>query len=410
MNSILKEKKYDVLIVGGGMVGLTLASALGGSRLNVGVIEAVSPGEISLDAPYELRVSALSRATQQVFQSLGAWDGIARRRISPFSHMHVWDATGSGKIDFDAQDMGVDVLGHIVENRVVQIGLLETLKSHANVDWLCPSKVSGIEYRPEGSRVALEDGAVLTSRLLVGADGADSRVRDAAGISVDIAPYQQKGVVCVVKSQHHHRFTAWQRFLPNGPLAFLPLADGTCSIVWSTLDAEADELMRLDDDAFCRRLEQAFEFTLGEVESIGPRGAFPLKRRHAQCYVQQGVALIGDAAHTIHPLAGQGVNLGSLDAASLAEVLLEADKNGRDIASMTVLRRYERWRRGENTLMMYSMSGFKELFSNNPPALRLLRNFGLSTVDRMTPLKNQFMRRAMGLDGDLPRLAKVVGW
>lgn len=236
------------------------------------------------------------------------------------------------------------------------------------------------------------------------------RVREAAGIEIEKAPYHQKGVVCVVRSSMHHKATAWQRFLPTGPLAFLPLGDGRCSIVWSASDEEADRLVSLDEEKFSHELEQAFEYTLGKVESVGQRAAFPLIRRHAETYIKPGLALIGDAAHTIHPLAGQGANIGILDAASLAQVLIEADLHRQSISSYATLRKFERWRRGENTLMMYSMSGFKNLFSNEQPGLMMLRNFGLNLVNNITPVKYKFVRHAMGLEGDLPEIAKSIGW
>lgn len=404
------NQSYDVLILGGGMVGLTLACALGQSTaLRIAVIEAYEPGDVTAGDDYELRVSAISRGSQQVFMNLNAWDGMKRRRVSPYEHMHVWDSTGDGKIHFDAADLGIDALGHIVENKVTQAALLEQLKTLQQVDWLCPLKVESIDYQATGSSVTLDNGRIMKTRLLVGADGASSRVREAAGIELETAPYQQKGVVCVVESTKHHDYTAWQRFLPVGPLAFLPLGDGRCSIVWSAEDAEADRLVAMDEAAFCRELEDAFEYTLGAVKSVGPRAAFPLIRRHAKAYVKPGLALIGDAAHTIHPLAGQGVNLGILDAASLAQVITEAVIQRKDFADLKTLRKYERWRRGENTLMMFSMSGFKNLFSNDRAELSLLRNFGLNLVDGLGPVKHGFMRRAMGLDGDLPELARSVG-
>ncbi len=409
-DSMKQEKtEYDIVIIGAGIVGLTLANALADSRFSVAVIDAQEPGDIKPDQDYELRVSAISRASQQVFINLHAWDGMKQRRISPFEHMHVWDATGSGQIHFDAADLGVDALGHIIENKVVQAALLQQLKHHKNVHWLCPANVNAIEC-DQHNVITLEDGRILKARLLVGADGANSRVREAAGIELEKAPYKQKGVVCVVESTKHHQYTAWQRFLPTGPLAFLPLPDGRCSIVWSASDEEADRLLALDENAFSHELEQAFEYTLGAVKSVGPRAAFPLIRRHAEHYVKPGVVLIGDAAHTIHPLAGQGANLGVLDAASLAEIIIEAEKQRKDFASYTTLRKFERWRRGENTLMMYSMSGFKNLFSNEAQGLSLVRNFGLNLVNSIGPLKHKFMRHAMGLEGDLPKLARVIGF
>ncbi|MDH5736113.1 MAG: UbiH/UbiF/VisC/COQ6 family ubiquinone biosynthesis hydroxylase [Gammaproteobacteria bacterium] len=404
------KNHYDVMIIGGGMVGLTLACAMARSRLQVAVIEAHELTDVNKHDDYELRVSAINRASQQIFSNLNAWQGIQSRRLSPYQKMHVWDSTGDGVIDFDAADLGVDMLGHIIENKVVQLALIEQLKTSSNIDWLCPLSVESIQYADNKSTIKLDDGNEITTALLVGADGASSRVREAAGIEIEKAPYHQKGVVCVVKSSKHHQQTAWQRFLPTGPLAFLPLSDGRCSIVWSATDEEADRLVSLDEDAFCRELEQAFEYALGQVESVGPRAAFPLVRRHAKNYIKPGLALIGDAAHTIHPLAGQGANLGILDAASLAQVILEADLQGREISSYATLRKFERWRRGENTLMMYSMSGFKNLFSNEQTGLTMVRNLGLNLVNKVIPVKHKFMRHAMGLEGDLPEIAKTIGW
>ncbi len=402
--------QYDVMIVGGGMVGLTLACALGKQQFSVAVVEANKPKDFLLDDEYGLRVSAISKSSQQVFETIGAWQGMLNRRASPYQKMHVWDATGDGTIHFDAAELGVDNIGHIIENRAVQFSLYEQCEALPDVHLFCPQQVQEIRYVETGSELLFSDGQSINARLLVGADGAHSKVRDAAGIAIDQSAYEQKGVVSVIKSTQHHRDTAWQRFLPSGPLAFLPLSDGRCSIVWSADNARADQLLELDDDAFSRQLEQAFDYTLGKVEQVGQRAAFPLVRRHAEAYVKEGIALVGDAAHTIHPLAGQGVNLGLLDAAALAEVIVRARASGHDIASFNTLRKYERWRRADNSLMMYSMSGFKNLFSNEQPALSLIRNAGLNLVDSLGFVKHKFMRHALGLEGDLPEMAKPIGW
>ena len=404
------DSHYDVIIVGGGMVGLTLACALGQEDFRVAIIEARQPEDIAADDDYEIRVSAISKSTQQVFHSVQAWQGMLDRRVCAYQHMHVWDATGDGRIDFDAADAGLDALGHIIENRVIQFALLERCLKLDTVDVLCPRQISEIQPSETRPGVVLADGARLTAELLVGADGAHSRVREAAGIEISQSAYRQKAVVAVVNSSLHHKDTAWQRFLPSGPLAFLPLGDGSCSIVWSAEDGRADELLAMDDEQFSRELQLAFENTLGRVEKISQRAAFPLVRRHARHYVKARLALVGDAAHTIHPLAGQGVNLGVLDAASLAEVLTVARAEAKDFADRKTLRKYERWRKADNSLMMYSMSGFKNLFSNEQPPLTLLRNVGLNLVDNLGPLKQKFMRHALGLEGDLPQMARSVGW
>lgn len=401
------SSSFDVLIIGGGMVGLTLACALGDSSLRVAVVEKFIPDELEPDADYDLRVSAISRSSQQVFENLGVWPGILKRRCCAYEHMHVWDAEGTGEIHFDAADIGVSCLGHIIENRVVQLALLERLKQFHNIELISGSAVVEIDYNEKQSRVLLDDNRALTGRLLVGADGANSRVRETVGIDIDIAAYEQQGIVSVVQPELHHQHTAWQHFLPTGPLAFLPLADGHCSIVWSADSAQAERLLELDDESFQHELAQAFGHRLGDIKHVGPRAAFPLKRRHANAYIREGLALVGDAAHTIHPLAGQGANLGLMDAACLAEVIQDAARVRRDFGSHAVLRRYERWRRGENLLMMYSMSGFKNLFGNDNPVISGIRNVGLSLVQKAQPVKNLFIRRAMGLEGDLPAIARV---
>lgn len=404
------NKQYDIIIIGGGMVGLTLACALGQQQFKVAVVEAYTPEDINQNDGYELRVSAISKSSQQVLQSVNAWQGMLNRRACAYQHMHVWDATGDGNIHFDAAELGLDSLGHIIENKVIQFSLLEQCLKLTNVDWLCPEQVKEIYFSETQQKVILNSGEEIVAKLLVGADGANSKVREAAAIELNKSPYEQKAVVAVVKSTLHHKDTAWQRFLPSGPLAFLPLADGSCSIVWSAENQRADELIEMDEAHFIAELQNAFENTLGKVEEVSQRAAFPLIRRHANEYVKQGVALVGDAAHTIHPLAGQGVNLGLLDAAALVEVLMKARSQGKSISSLTTLRKYERWRRADNSLMMYSMSGFKNLFSNDQAELSLIRNAGLNVIDSIGPVKNKFMRHALGLEGDLPEMAKSIGW
>ena len=405
-----KMSEYDAVIIGGGMVGLTIACALGQQSFNVAVVEANEPQDINTDGEYELRVSAISKSSQQVLKNIKAWPGIISRRACAYQHMHVWDAMGEGKIHFDAAELGIDSLGHIIENRVIQYALFEQCKTLPSVDCLCPQQVVEIIYAEEESSIGLDNGMLLKTSLLIGADGANSRVREAANIEIDASPYQQKAVVAVIKNTRHHQDTAWQRFLPSGPLAFLPLGNGSCSIVWSAENQTADQLLAMNEKQFARALEDAFDLTLGKVELVSERAAFPLVRRHAKQYIKKGLALVGDAAHTIHPLAGQGVNLGLLDAAALTEVLIEARAGGKTFSAISTLRKYERWRRADNSMMMYSMSGFKSLFSNEQAALSMLRNAGLNLVDNSGIIKHKFMRHALGLEGDLPSMAKSVGW
>jgi 2-octaprenylphenol hydroxylase len=400
--------EYDLVIAGGGMVGAALACALGNSPLHLALLEDTPLERIQPGADIDLRVSAITWASQRLFAAVRAWEKILSWRVSPFREMQVWDATGSGRIHFDSAAIGEPLLGWIIENRVIQTALLERVKELDNVELLCPATLSLASIREQGVHMQLQDGRELYAPLLVGADGADSRVRHWARVDVGGWGYGQQAVVAPVRTEKPHQETAWQRFLPAGPLAFLPLHDGRCSIVWSTTPTQAEQLLELDEAAFALALAEAFEWHLGGITQVGPRGAFPLRLQHAHAYVRPHVALIGDAAHVVHPLAGQGVNLGLLDAASLAEVVLDAAAAGKDIGSLKVLRRYERWRKGENLLMLGVMDGFKRLFGSSLPPLRWLRNLGLNLTDAAEPVKNLIARRAMGLEGDLPRLAR--GW
>ncbi len=400
---------YDLIIVGGGMVGSALACALDDADLKIALLEGAASERIRPTEDLDIRVSAINRASQRVFAAVGAWDGMTAWRVSPFRDMRVWDAGGSGQIHFDSASLGEPLLGWIIENRVIQFALLERARQLPGVELLCPAALE-TAHPQDGSiwRITLNDGREFTTRLLVGADGAQSKVRQLAGIDTGGWEYDQKAVVANVRTAEPHRETAWQRFLPTGPLAFLPLHDGRCSIVWSTSPERADSLLALDEHDFAHALGEALEWRLGPIIQVGVRGAFPLRLQHARGYVKPGLALIGDAAHVVHPLAGQGVNLGLLDAATLAEVIADAVAEQREIGSLKVLRRYERWRKGDNLVMLGVMDGFKRLFGASLPPVPLLRNIGLKLTDAAGPLKNLIARRAMGLEGDLPRLARAV--
>ncbi|ADJ27501.1 UbiH/UbiF/VisC/COQ6 family ubiquinone biosynthesis hydroxylase [Nitrosococcus watsonii] len=400
---------YDVLIVGAGPIGSCLALALGQSpTLRIALVEANPPDpEDTLQDTYDLRVRAISRASENVFKNLGAWQGMAAQRLSPFREMHVWDGTGSGEIHFDSAEIGEPHLGHIIENRVIQNALLKQCQNFNNIDFYAPVRPCGISQHERKIYLQLAEGQRLGARVLIGADGANSRVRQWAGISNRGWDYQQKGLVATVQTEKPHQETAWQCFLPHGPLAFLPLAHPYhCSIVWSTTPEEAARLLALEDQAFTTALATAFKYRLGALQTLSPRATFPLRLRHAETYIQPRLALVGDAAHTIHPLAGQGANLGLLDAATLAEVLIAAQRRKKDLGNLTVLRRFERWRKGDNLATQLVMDGFKRLFGNTQFPTRLIRNFGLTATNTATPIKCLIMRRASGLAGDLPLLAK----
>ncbi len=397
---------FDLTVVGGGMVGAAFALACSGKGLSVAVVESRAPRRDWPKGEVDLRVSALSRASQRMLTRLGAWGRIAELGASPYRRMRVWDAGGPGAITFDAADLGEPDLGHIVENRVIQLALWERLEQASDVTLICPASIADLVRGPGGARLVLGDGRVLQCRLLVGADGRDSLVRELAGIPTSGWDYEQSAIVANVVPEQWHQETAWQRFLPTGPLALLPLADGRCSIVWSASDVRAEELLALDDAAFSEALTEAIEGRLGQIRLDGPRASVPLRLQHAGRYVEAGLALIGDAAHAIHPLAGQGVNLGFLDAAELSSALDIALERRRDIASLWTLRRYERARRGDNLAMLAAMDGFKRLFGNRFPPLAAARGLGLALADRIGPVKRLFMERALGLGAGLPPLAR----
>ncbi|TBU97181.1 2-octaprenyl-3-methyl-6-methoxy-1,4-benzoquinol hydroxylase [Phytopseudomonas dryadis] len=404
--------RADLIIVGAGMVGSALALALREQGLDMLLIDGgpLSVEPFDLAAAYEPRVSALSVASQRILQRLGAWPGVLARRSSPYAEMHVWDGCGTGRIHFSAASVHADTLGHIVENRVVQDALLERLHD-SDIGLLANARLERLRRSGDEWLLTLVDGRELRTPLLIAADGANSAVRRLAGCATREWDYLHHAIVTSVRCTAHHQATAWQRFTDDGPLAFLPLGsalDGHwCSIVWSTTPDRAAQLMTLDDEAFRSELGQAFEQHLGEVLQVERRLCIPLRQRHAKRYVEQGLALIGDAAHSIHPLAGQGVNLGFLDAAVLAEVIGQAAGRGERLADERVLSRYERRRMPHNLAMMAAMEGFERLFQADPLPLRWLRNAGLDWVDGLDAAKAAFVRQALGLSGDLPALARA---
>ncbi|WP_330540330.1 FAD-dependent 2-octaprenylphenol hydroxylase [Aeromonas hydrophila] len=402
----MQMQNVDVVIVGGGMVGLGLAAALKGSALKVAVVEGQLP-ESELDETPDNRVSALSLASQRILQQVGAWRGIEARRLQPYVQMEVWEQDSFGRIAFDAASLRQPELGHIVENRVIQLALLEAILDGDNIQLLSPARASCLQSGEAGSLLLLEDGRALSAKLVVAADGAHSWVRRQADIPLTSWDYGHHALVATVRCAEPHEAVARQIFTPEGPLAFLPLWQADlCSIVWSVPAARAQALCQCDEEQFNRQLTTAFDGRLGLCKVEGVRSAIPLTARYARDFARERLVLVGDAAHTIHPLAGQGVNLGLLDAAALAEQILRNQAAGKDIGRLANLRSYERWRKSEAASMLAAMEGLKRLFAGANPLKKLVRGAGLCAFDLLTPLKQSVIRAAMGLEGELPALAK----
>jgi len=401
-------KKYAVIVVGGGIVGATAACALAQAGIDVALLDARNPARTWPADPIDIRVSALTRASQNILRAVGAWNAMEQRGIGPYDHMHVWDADSAGVLHFDAADTEFPELGHIVENRVTVASLWDQLESLPSATILCPATVADLQIDSDSAQITLSDDTRLAAGLIIAADGRDSALRQMAGIQTTGWEYQQDGLVATISSEKSHQFTAWQRFLPEGPLALLPLKNGQCSIVWTLSHDTAQEYLKLSDADFLKVLERATEGVLGEMQAIGPRGAFPLRFQYAQQYSTDHFVLIGDAAHAMHPLAGQGANAGLLDAAAIAELIVKADQAGRPIGSHKTLRQYERWRKGDNLAMMSSMDVINKMYTTDNEAFRQLRGTGMSWVNHSAWLKNYFNRYAMGLRDDLPELAHGI--
>jgi 2-octaprenyl-3-methyl-6-methoxy-1,4-benzoquinol hydroxylase/2-octaprenylphenol hydroxylase len=419
----------DVIVVGAGAVGGTLALALARDGFEVAVIEAREPKPWRHEDEVDLRVVALAPDARELLDDLGVWTSIAASRIGPYRHMHVWDAMAPGELHFDAAERGEGALGWIVENKLIQSVLWSALReqrSHGDGErgsggsrealefantrprsiaasaaptWArmcCPAEVAEIRDSDDGVTATLADGTRLRAKVLVAAEGAESSVRAKLGIAFEGHDYSQRAVVAHVAKERPHEGTAWQRFQPGGPLAFLPLADGRCSIVWSLPDAVATRVLALDDDAFCRELGCAFDFRLGQITAASARAAFPLRLRLAQRYVKGRCVLAGDAAHVVHPLAGQGMNLGLRDVACLRRVLREARERGSDLGAAHVLRRYERERRSESTLAARGLDAIERVYGSTLEPVAALRGAALEIAGRFTSLRQALAEFAAG--------------
>ena len=411
---------YDVVVVGGGLVGLSTALLLDAAvsqQLRIAIVEARPPALPSSGSlpDMSLRVSALSPASVSILESLGVWPTVVAQRVSPYSGMYVWHSSTPGSFDhvleFSAAELGTRELGFIVENDLLRNALWKKALATPAIDILPPASPHSISISEDGAELVLSDASAVSARLLVAADGANSHLRELLNVHVEGGEYSQRGIVANIIAERPHQGIAYQRFLATGPVALLPLKGGRCSLVWSCADALADELLALDDAAFSSRLTEATEGVLGDLQCVAPRMAFPLAYAHADSYSGLRFALVGDAAHRVHPLAGQGVNLGFLDAAALAETLASnMPAQYADPGDPLILRRYARWRRRDNELTLSMMNLLHRVFAGNPGAddgrLAKIGGQGLALVNAIEPAKRVFAEHALGRAGDLPAVAK----
>jgi 2-octaprenylphenol hydroxylase len=401
-------REFDVIIVGAGVIGAVMACLLknhGSGTLRVALIADRFAHPPLADADWDLRVFALSRASERLLKLCGIWEALPAARVNPYERMCVWDAAGSaqgpGCLSFDCAEIGEPNLGYIVDGAVLQWRALERARALGAV--LIEAPLGSLAFSGDAVRAGLDDGRELRGALLVGADGTESKTRQLLGIETAGHAYDQDALVTHVRTASPHADTAWQRFLPTGPLAFLPLSDGRCSIVWSTPRAEAARLRALDPEAFGAALTAASGEALGSCTVAARLAAFPLKLQYAVSYAKPRAVLLGDAAHVVHPLAGQGLNLGLMDCAVLAQVLEDCGVP-RNFGDMKVLRRYERWRRSENLLAGAGLDALERLFSYANGPVPAVRRFGLGAVERLPAVKRRLARQALGLSGDLPAI------
>lgn len=408
----------DVVVAGAGMTGLAAAIQLADLGLSVHVLDPSNIDTSSIDqladdflaAGYDSRVSALTLASVQLLKNLGAWQSISQWRAEPYQRMRVWDGETRGEVEFDSFSIHQPQLGFIVENRLIMLGLLKAARARSEITFHFGARLNTVGAAENGRRLlGLDDGRQLSAQLLVGADGAHSAARTLFGLGTHEWDYGQHALIATVTLDANHQHCCWQRFTEDGPLAFLPLAGSDqrkVSLVWSTSPEHARDLSELNSASLCRAITLGARGGPGSVVSVEGINVVPLRQRHAMQYAVESGVLIGDAAHTIHPLAGQGVNLGFLDAAALCDVVEQALKRRDSIASLTVLSRYERSRKLDNLRMSAVMEGFRRLFTPQPGVIEWVRGFGMRLFNDVEPVKQHVMSQAMGLSDDLPRRMK----
>ena len=402
---MFSTQTYDVAIVGGGMVGLATAIGLASADLNVVVIDAGETQAVSGEP--KLRVSAVNKASQQLLENLGAWQYLDDSRVSPYQKMSVWDKDGLGKIEFDAHSISEAYLGSIIENDAISYALAKRASEISNLTHLQGQRLERIAFGEREAWLTLAGGDNISAAVVVAADGANSWVREQCNIPLTFWDYGHHAIVATVRTELAHDATARQAFLPGGPLAMLPLYDDNlCSIVWSVSPDQAEQLLALDDIEFGKTLTAALDGRLGLCQVISERQSFPLRMRYARHFARHRLVLAGDAAHTIHPLAGQGVNLGFLDAASIIDTFSQLHEQGKDLGEYSHLRALERWRKAEAMEMIATMEGFKRLFAGSNPLKKAMRDIGLTLVDNVAGLKTVFIKQAMGNKMTLPKLCR----
>ncbi len=404
----MKSKSHnqvDICIIGGGIAGLTLAALLCKTGLSIAVVEQtllpIKPVRPEPDE-YALRVSAINLASMRIFEHLGIKAALLDARASAYRNMQIWDANSDARVEFSADDIDTEELGYIIENNIFINNLCEYLNVNNNAV-IYTDSLQNIEHTDSGIRVKLNK-EMLHAQLLIGADGQFSKVRKLASIPTESGTFNQSALVCRIQTGRPHQFTAYQCFHHSGPIAYLPLTDGSSSIVWSCDTEKAAQLQQLDDKDFAKAIQEALQSRLGSVTILGPRGAFPLAQQHASRYIDSRIALIGDAAHRTHPLAGLGANLGLQDAAVLAELLESTLQQHRPLHSIRALRKYERTRKHQNALILDTMAAFKSGFASRSPGIRALRALALNSADKLPLLKTEITRFATGTRGDLPKV------
>ncbi len=396
------SSRSDVIIAGGGMVGASLALALAQAGKSVAVIEPHSLIDFDEQQPYDMRVSAISPASRNLLNNLGVWEQITSMRHNPFSSMQVEDRAGENVLGFSAAEINESALGYIIENRVISLCLQDAAKLHPDISWF-KDEVSDFSLEQDDAIVTLAQGKVLLAQLLVGADGANSFIRKHAQIELLEHDYQQQAVVALIEVQPDSADLAWQRFEGNEVLGVLPLSESMASIVWSADTERAEHLIAMDEEGFLHELQVLSKHQFGQFKLQSERHTFPLFGRHASEYVQPRLALVGDAAHSVHPLAGQGANLGFMDVAELVRVLSESE---RDLGSLHVLKKYQRKRLGENALMLRSLEAVQQLYASTNPLITRVRSLGSRMLTGFKPLKAILIQHASGNLPDAPALLK----